>query len=159
MLPSANIARDLDGAHTEVLLQAFADRILVLVTQIGKVGTLIQASIPATTALDPAPPPDPSEPNVIPLPPPPPAIQLTPLLGSAPSDHMHTLHSLYVSQIATVIWTEEVQEFMEAERRPIVVGLALRKTAEAEEDLGLTVHEKKVFYGIMEMVRELVQRN
>ncbi|KAH9935020.1 uncharacterized protein B0H18DRAFT_979432 [Fomitopsis serialis] len=157
MLPSSQIARELDGAHTDVLLQAFADRILVLITQIGKVGTLIQATIPATTALDPAPPPDPSEPNVIPLPPPPPAIQLTPLLGSAPSEHMQTLHSLYTSQVATVIWTEEVQEFMEAERRPIVVGLALRKSSEAE-GLGLAEYERKVFYGVMEMVRELVQQ-
>lgn len=41
MLPSANIARELDGAQTEVLLQAFADRILVLITQVGKVGTLV----------------------------------------------------------------------------------------------------------------------
>lgn len=41
MLSSANIARELDGARTEVLLQAFADRILVLVTQMGKVGTLV----------------------------------------------------------------------------------------------------------------------
>ena len=69
---------------------------------------------------------------------------------------MHTLHSLYASQIATVIWTEEVQEFLEAERRPIVVGLALRKSE--AEGLGLTDHERKVFYGVMGMVRELVQR-
>lgn len=41
MLPSSQIARELDGAHTDVLLQAFADRILVLITQIGKVGTLV----------------------------------------------------------------------------------------------------------------------
>lgn len=69
---------------------------------------------------------------------------------------MHTLHSLYASQIATVIWTEEVQEFLEAERRRIVVGLALRKSE--AEGLGLTDHERKVFYGVMDMIRELVQR-
>ncbi|KZT70142.1 hypothetical protein DAEQUDRAFT_709031 [Daedalea quercina L-15889] len=157
MLPSAITAKELCDVRTEVLLQAFADRILVLVTQLGKVGTLIQATIPATTALDPAPPPDPAEPNVLPLPQPPPAIQLTPLLGSAPSEHMQTLHSLYAAQIATVIWTEEVQEFMEAERRPIVVGLALRKSTETG-GLSLTDQERKVFHGVMEMVRELVQR-
>lgn len=42
MLPSAQISREIDGAQTEVLLQAFADRILVLVSQIGKVGNLVR---------------------------------------------------------------------------------------------------------------------
>lgn len=41
MLQTANIARELEGIQTDVLLQAFADRIVVLVTQLGKVGSLV----------------------------------------------------------------------------------------------------------------------
>jgi len=34
-------SRELSGRQTEVLLQTFADRVLVLVTQMGKVGNLV----------------------------------------------------------------------------------------------------------------------
>lgn len=44
MLASTQMARELDGERTEVLLQAFSDRILVLVTQVGKVGNLVSLS-------------------------------------------------------------------------------------------------------------------
>ena len=42
MLQTATIAREIDGVQTDVLIQAFADRILVLVTQLGKVGSLVR---------------------------------------------------------------------------------------------------------------------
>ena len=41
MLQTATLVRELEGIQTDVLLQAFADRILVLVTQLGKVGSLV----------------------------------------------------------------------------------------------------------------------
>jgi hypothetical protein len=41
MLTSRQISRNLNGIPTEVVIQAFADRILVLITQVGKVGTLV----------------------------------------------------------------------------------------------------------------------
>lgn len=41
MLQTANIAREIEGVQTDVLLQAFADRVLILVTQLGKVGSLV----------------------------------------------------------------------------------------------------------------------
>lgn len=41
MLPSSQITRLLDGVSTDVLIQVFADRILVLITQLGKVGSLV----------------------------------------------------------------------------------------------------------------------
>ncbi|PCH37979.1 hypothetical protein WOLCODRAFT_96223 [Wolfiporia cocos MD-104 SS10] len=154
---SSQLAREIDGTITEVLLQSFADRLLVLVTQMGKVGTLIQATIPPTTPLEPSPPHDPSQPNVTPLPTPPSAIQLTPLLGHAPSERIQTLHSLYASQIATIVWTSESTQALEPERRPIVVGLALRKSGEVE-GMGLSEQERSVFYEVMDMVRELLTR-
>ena len=41
MLTSSRISRNLGGNNTEMILQAFSDRILVLVTQMGKVGNLV----------------------------------------------------------------------------------------------------------------------
>ena len=41
MRPSSQMTRELNGITTEVLLQNFADRVLVLVTQLGKVGNLV----------------------------------------------------------------------------------------------------------------------
>lgn len=38
-------AKTLDGVHTEVVCQAFADRYLVLVTQLGKVGCLVRSNL------------------------------------------------------------------------------------------------------------------
>lgn len=155
MLDSRNTSRSVDGILTEIVLQAYADRILVLITQMGKVGNLIQASIPATTPLLPALGPDPAQPNVRPLPPPPAAIQLTPLLGNAPSEHMQTLHSLYTAQIATIIWTAESAGAMEIDRRNVVVGIALRKS-DGDADEGLSEKERMVFLDVMDMLRELL---
>ena len=41
MRPSSQITRELNGTTTEILLQNYADRVLVLVTQVGKVGNLV----------------------------------------------------------------------------------------------------------------------
>ncbi|KAL7283601.1 hypothetical protein ACG7TL_003036 [Trametes sanguinea] len=158
MLQTVNIARDVDGVHTDVLLQAFADRIMVLVTQLGKVGSLIEATIPATMPLLPPPPPDPEHPNEHPLPDPPASIQLTPLLGSAPTERIQTLHSLYASQIATLVWTLEQASVLDADRRPVIVGIALAKSSEPEHSSELSAHDRAVFRGVMEMVREVVLR-
>lgn len=106
----------------------------------------------------PPPPPDPSEPNIIPLPIPPPSLQLVPLLGSAPSERIQTLHSLYASQIATLVWTLEEASVLEADRRPVVVGIALAKTTGSAVSSELSPHDRAVYHGVMEMVRELVVR-
>jgi proteasome assembly chaperone 3 len=151
------LARELDGQHTEVVIQNYADRTLVLVTQKGKVGNLIQVSIPPTAPLQPAPPPDPSNPNDRPLPPPPPSIELTPILGSAPSDHMRILHGLYASQIATIIWASESQNPLEVNRRSVVVGIALQKVD--GDGVGLNDHQREVFLQVMNMVRDILAQN
>ncbi|KAI0664645.1 hypothetical protein C8Q70DRAFT_1048865 [Cubamyces menziesii] len=158
MLQTATVAREIDGVQTDVLIQAFADRILVLVTQLGKVGSLIQASMPSTMPLLPAPPPDPEQPNVLPLPVPPPSLQLTPLLGSAPSERIQTLHSLYASQIATLVWTLEEASVLETDRRPVIVGIALAKSPEPAHSSELSDHDRTVFRGVMDLVRELLSR-
>lgn len=41
MFPPRQVTKELEGNSTELLIQTFADRILVLVTQLGKVGNLV----------------------------------------------------------------------------------------------------------------------
>ncbi|KAJ7097821.1 hypothetical protein B0H15DRAFT_822845 [Mycena belliarum] len=151
------ISRELGGNVTEILIQTFADRVLVLVTQLGKVGNLIQATIPDTTPLFPAVQ-DPDQPNLQPLPEPPASIQLTPLLGNAPSPHTHTLHCLYAAQIATIIWAAGSSNPLEVSRTGVVVGIALRKS-DGDDDTNLSESERSVFTGVMTMVLELVSGN
>ncbi|KAF8921211.1 hypothetical protein CPB85DRAFT_1381706 [Mucidula mucida] len=156
-MASKQIAKDLNGINTEVVIQTFADRILVLVTQLGKVGNLIQASLPATTPLLPVPAPDPENPNALLLPPPPPAIQLVPLLGNAPSEHIQTLHNLFVSQIATLVWESESESMMQPTRKSVVVGIALRKHNSSGIG-GLDDSERATFSAVMGMVQDLLKQ-
>ncbi|KAJ6496751.1 hypothetical protein C8R47DRAFT_972987 [Mycena vitilis] len=148
------LSRDLQGNTTEVVVQTFADRELVLVTQLGKVGNLIQATLPDTIPLFPAVQ-DPAHPNVQALPEPPASIQLTPLLGNAPSLHIQTLHSLYAAQIATIVWTSASSNPLQVSRKSVIVGIALRKS-DSPDDEGLTENERSVFAGVMSMVLELL---
>ena len=109
----------------------------------------IQASLPSTTPLIP-----PSQPGVLPTPPT--AMQLTTLLGSVPSDHMRILHSLYASQIATIVWLQGSTS-AEGSRRSVVVGLALKPLKDAD-DTEITDRQRKTFHGIMEMLQQLLQQ-
>ncbi|EGO03368.1 hypothetical protein SERLA73DRAFT_174837 [Serpula lacrymans var. lacrymans S7.3] len=153
MLNVLQTAKELNGLRTEIVLQEFADRILLLISQKGKVGNLIQTSIPSTTPLIPAPPPDASNPN--PLPPPPPAVQLTPLLGSGPSEHMQALHSIYAAQAATIIWNFEDQLPLKFYRRNVIVGLALQSSG-GDTLSGLSDGEREEFHAVMNMLQTLL---
>ncbi|THH09464.1 hypothetical protein EW145_g1982 [Phellinidium pouzarii] len=152
MQPSSHLSRTLDGVDTEVVIQKYADRILVLVSQLGKVGNLIQASIPPTTPLDP-----PSyTSDDIPLFEPPSSIELIPLLGGAPSQHLAALHPLYASHIATLIWTVSTQAGDGAGRPSVVVGLALKKRpGDDGGNASLSISTQNTFKGIMKMVSDL----
>jgi len=148
------ISRTLHGIETQVFMQSFVDRVLVLVTQMGKVGNLIQATLPATTSLLPTRT-DASQPNSVLLQESSPAIQLTSLLGAAPSANLQALQSLYASHIATIVWTEESQMGLESFRRSVVIGVALAKSNEQEIDEGKG--QREVFEGVMSMVHELLE--
>lgn len=173
-LPSQSLMQQhqhqvINGTDTDVIIQRYNDRTMVLVTQLGKVGNLvpsfhihthilsltnfaekIQASIPPTTSL----PPPPTLPEQ--LPPPLPAIQLTPLLGSASSEHLQTLHSLYASQIATLAWAYEPPSTADLGRKSVVVGLALKKVESGDD--GLSEDEKTTFRGIMALVQDMLKQ-
>ncbi|CAK9783296.1 hypothetical protein CC85DRAFT_299072 [Cutaneotrichosporon oleaginosum] len=134
--------RQIGGRATELLVQTFDDRILVIVTQSGKVGCLTQASLPPVHQLLPPPSSCPSDAPLAALPPPPASISLTPLLGSPPDA---ALHDLYVSQIATLVWW--ALQLAHVPRRPVVIGLALKLVGE-----GVTEQERGRFSGVMDMV-------
>jgi len=152
-MANKQLTRILNGIETDVLLQYFADRVLVIVTQLGKVGCFIQATIPSTAPL-------PtvqkrkstSEPLILPNPPP--AIELSRLFGTTPSDEDDLLYSLYASQIATIVWTNDGEDAI-GERRNVIVGLALRRKAPQEripaED------NRELYMEVMGMVLELLE--
>ncbi|KAK0239954.1 hypothetical protein EDD85DRAFT_823896 [Armillaria nabsnona] len=151
---SRQTEKELAGNLTQVVIQTFSDRILVLVTQLGKVGNLIQATLPPTAPLI-APAIDPTNPNAISLPPPSPAIQLTPLLGNAPSEHVQILHNLFASQIATLVWAAEAESIMQPSRQSVIVGIALQKS-NVTEGGELSDTERATFLGVMDMVQGLL---
>jgi proteasome assembly chaperone 3 len=43
VMASQCVSREINGIATEVVVQNYADRVLVLVTQLGKVGNLVRA--------------------------------------------------------------------------------------------------------------------
>ncbi|WVQ84636.1 hypothetical protein IAT38_006791 [Cryptococcus sp. DSM 104549] len=163
-IPSYQLRRIICGIETELLIQTFDDRILVVVTQNGKVGCLTQASLPPHTPLPLPRRPSPSQESPAPtsslhilqiLPPPPPQITLTPLLGSPPHQ---ALHELYVSQIATLIyWALETSG---EGRRGVVVGLSLKRGGrelggdEDGEGGVLEEGERERYAGVMDLVSQ-----
>ncbi|KAJ3537582.1 hypothetical protein NM688_g6663 [Phlebia brevispora] len=155
MLPTVQTTKEIDGVNTEVLIQNFADRVLVLVTQLGKVGNLIQATIPSA---EPLLPPAPAEPGRPSLPAPPASIQLMPVLGQAPSEHFQTLHSLYASQVATLVWNADATGPLQEERRAVIVGIALRKSDGTAAEESLSEQERTTFFEVMGLVQELLAR-
>ena len=109
--------------------------------------------MPATEPLPPSlPSADPDQPT---LPTPPNSIQLVPLLGAPSSEHLEALHSLYASSAATLVWTHEANGPLGGERRPVVVGIALKKSDGPAAE-GSSEHERKVFFGVMKMIGELL---
>ncbi|KAL1761736.1 hypothetical protein FB107DRAFT_200506 [Schizophyllum commune] len=159
MVSPTQVTRDIAGNNTDIVVLPYADRVLVLVTQLGKVGNLIQASLPATTPIQPASEPNADHPNALALPPPPPGIQVTGLLGSSSSDHQHTLHHLYASQIATIVWTAEGGRALAGPRRDVIIGLAPRKSAPApDDDDSLSEAERETYNAIMLLLQEILKR-
>lgn len=79
------------------------------------------------------------------LPPPSQATQLTPLLGvSTP------LYNIYISQIATIAWW--TLQATGGARRPIVVGLALKRLSTADDDDDMGDDERERFAEVMDLV-------
>ncbi|WWC64544.1 uncharacterized protein I303_107154 [Kwoniella dejecticola CBS 10117] len=164
-IDSFQLRQRICGVETELLIQTFDDRILVIITQNGKVGCLTQASLPPQIPLPP--PPRPTQTNghsnalhileILPVPPP--ALQLTPLVGTPTNP---TLYDLHTNQISTLVFY--ALEMSSCSRRNVVVGLSLKRTPNThdsnpnegngdEEDI-LNDEERERFAGIMDLVSQ-----
>ncbi|KAG8713718.1 hypothetical protein FRC08_012909 [Ceratobasidium sp. 394] len=95
-MASIQRAQEIQGVPTNLVVHSFGDRIVIFITQLGKIGCLIQASIPSSVPLLP-PPPLPA------FPPPPTATTLTPLLGHPPDARSVTLFNLYAAQVSRAV--------------------------------------------------------
>jgi len=152
MRPVVLIERDIESVHTQVIIQTFSDRVLVIVTQLQKVGTLIHASVPTTISLaetpsssdEPA-----SDTGGSTLAPVHPSIDLTYLFGNAPSPDRQTLYSSYAAQIATLVWTSERDG--RTSHNPVVVGIALKPPRSSEKPSDT---DRATFLQVMDLVRE-----
>ncbi|CAG8731578.1 16143_t:CDS:2, partial [Acaulospora morrowiae] len=119
-------ARVINDKHTEVLVTGFQDKILVVITQYGKVGSLIHVTLGSLSTT---------------------SQTLTPvtnvnfILGSPSS-----LYQIYASHIASIIKKESPSE-----GRSVVVGLALKKNVGTEEE---EIIDKELFDQIEIMVKE-----
>jgi proteasome assembly chaperone 3 len=126
----------------------------------------MQANIPPAVPLLPIPPLADIRAGTFP-PPPAASVQLTSLMGIAPSAHLQTLHALYATQIATLIWALEGEAAGDAEtmatRRPVVVGVALKRDASPgpaqATGSGLSGSERAVFLGVVAMLVELLRKS
>ncbi|GAA6061248.1 hypothetical protein JCM10212_000689 [Sporobolomyces blumeae] len=180
-VPTAQRVRTIRGHPTNVLVQAFRDRVMVTVTQLGKIGCIIQctpppAHLPAPVTLAS----DPTRPR---LPPINPSTTLTPLFGVAPTPHLASLHDLYALQISSVLFDKLARESHGIEVKPVVLAIGLKKspsddlrerdaTANGDSDDGsrhddddddddgsggaITAHERDTFNQVVEMVVECV---
>lgn len=154
---SVQTEQDVAGTPTEVLIQTFADRILVIVTQLGKVGSLVQATMSSAAPIIPPVGPVPGSDVDIVLPEPPASIVLSPLFGAPPPalgdspEDAQTLQSIYVSQIATLIWTHDPA----TTTKPVIVGLALKKLPGSSSD---DDRRRQVFLGVMKTVLACLQQ-
>jgi len=138
---------EIEGMQTQVFIQSFVDRVLLLVTQLGKVGCLTQATIPESVQISRYHPPSTCAPTHNTddeqldehLAVPPPCIQLTPLLGHPPSSTLYTYYNLLVSQLSTLVWLSEENpeggNLGGSMRRPVVVGLALKRRPGDDGDI------------------------
>lgn len=131
-------------------MQRFTDRILILVTQLHKVGALYQASAPLNSlpSVQRIREPTTSELQELHLPPPDPSLAVSKLMGSVSSEEQETLHHLYVSELASLVFgglgtlpeDVDMDTYQPFEGRTVVVGLALkdvRKSGSLEQQQSL----------------------
>ncbi|CAG8440063.1 350_t:CDS:2 [Funneliformis caledonium] len=132
-LKTRQTARLLNGTHTEVLVTGFRDKILVIVTQYGRIGSLVYVTVdslsPTVLAVSPS-----TTTNV------------KFLFGS-----MTSLYQLYASHLATMIAADNPSD-----GRSVVVGLALKKNGENNDtvDQDEQVGDKELFEEVVSMVKE-----
>lgn len=183
-VPTAQRVRLIHSIQTDLMIQSFNDRILVILTQLGRIGCMVSPGSPVVlfasrvdfsflSQIQVSPPPS-TLPAALPshsssfnssalssLPPPHPSSTLSPLFGVPPSPHVSALHDLYASQIAAILFEKMTRETQGMEVKPVVLGIGLKRSQdtekEDEEESGISVDERETFSQVMEMVKECIQ--
>ncbi|OBZ91606.1 Proteasome assembly chaperone 3 [Choanephora cucurbitarum] len=109
-LQNKQTAIEIDGVHTEILLTSFADKIFIVITQYGKIGSLIQTTFDIAPHLA-------SNPSSAPA-----SCQF--LMGES-SGEQSELYVLYSTSILQAIGAMNPHE-----KRPLLLGIALRPSKE-----------------------------
>lgn len=143
VLPTHQVVRTVAGLDTHVLLQSFTDRLLVIVTQVGKIGCLIQATTPSSLSLAAMSASAPLSQDAPPLP-----SSLTRLFGTPPAG-LETLYDLYVSQIASLVRSTSPNR---DDTRPIVVGIGLKHLSHDQDPLSDAERERLL--QILDMIKQ-----
>ncbi|KAG9321614.1 hypothetical protein KVV02_006718 [Mortierella alpina] len=138
-------ARTIQGKHTEVLVSSYADKILIIVSQYGKVGSIIHTTVDqqsltsSATASELA------------------ATTSSFLLGAGSSMSKKTqLYQVYASHISQMIHHQNP-----AETRAVVLSLALsvqepdmERSSSAAEEQEQRAHDRDLFENVIELVNE-----
>ncbi|GAA5812745.1 hypothetical protein MFLAVUS_006203 [Mucor flavus] len=124
-LKNNQAAVDIKGVHTEILLTGFADKIFVVITQYGKIGSLIQATLDASPHFA-------NSPSSVPM-----TTQF--LMGESTGDQSE-LYSLYATSILQAIGAMNPQE-----KRPLLLGIALKPIEALSE-------RRDIFHQIIDQV-------
>ncbi|KAG0334219.1 hypothetical protein BG004_000505 [Podila humilis] len=138
-------ARTIQGRHTEVLITSFQDKILILISQYGKVGSVIHTSLDqqslarslssSSSALAPT--------------------TSSFLLGAGSSGSKKTqLYQVYASHISQMIIHQNPHE-----SRPVVLSLALAiqepaDSNDREQEQQQRQQDRDLFENVIEMVNE-----
>ncbi|KAF9200763.1 hypothetical protein BGZ49_009006 [Haplosporangium sp. Z 27] len=139
-------ARTIQGRHTEVLVTSFADKILIVITQYGKVGSLIHTTVDqqsiATNTM--------SSSDLA-------STTSSFLLGAGSSSSKKTqLYQVYASHISQMISHQNPEE-----TRPVVLSLALsiqepdpEQSVSKEQEQDQRNQDRDLFENVIELVNE-----
>ncbi|ORX42180.1 hypothetical protein DM01DRAFT_1313512 [Hesseltinella vesiculosa] len=119
------VALPINDTHVEILLQGFSDKIFIIVTQYGKIGSLIHTTFDVLPSLA-------RDPKAVPT-------TSSFLLGES-SGPQADLYTLYATSI-----TQAVGAMNPHEKRPVLLGIALKPLASMEE-------KRKVFHPILDAI-------
>ncbi|KAG0363876.1 hypothetical protein BC939DRAFT_449666 [Gamsiella multidivaricata] len=146
-LSNKQAARIVQGRHTEVLVTSFVDKILILVSQYGKVGSVIHTAVDQQTL---APNTTTSSSDLV-------STSSTFLLGAGSSVSKKTqLYNVYASHISQMIHHQNP-----AETRSVILSLALavqepdlERSPTLEEEQDQRRQDRDLFENVIELINE-----
>ncbi|KAK4516680.1 uncharacterized protein ATC70_011658 [Mucor velutinosus] len=124
-LQNKQAAITVNGVHTEILLTGYADKIFVIITQYGKIGSLIQTTLDISPQLA-------MNPSAVPT--------TSHFLMGESTGEQSDLYILYSTSILQAIGAMNPHE-----KRPLLLGIALKPL----EDMSA---RKQVFHQIIDQI-------